>query len=482
MFLVGTGIPSHITSLPKTVLSTPFGQMLKPQLDRAMREVTQAPVPSQAIPPANRHANTVEVGTSLANVSLNGNHGKHTQFASGVVHNVKRLSEMEALLASAKKTCSVIFFTSSTCPPCKICYPAYDELAMEAGGKAVLIKVDMNQAFDIGTKYPVRATPTFMTFLNGEKMDEWAGADVSRLKSTVRMLIQMAHPPHPHTTLHLSTLQRPHPKPVTYAKVPPLDKLVARLGRDPKDPNITGLTTFIQTRTSSPAASAPLPNLPSIAAFVTASLKSIPADKIFPLIDLLRLTLVDARVSGYFAEEHGHATVLAILSHVNTLGESCPHTLRIVTLQLACNLFTSPLYPPQLLSNPQLCMPLIQLVAASLLDTVHAPVRICAASLAYNIAACNHLQRLDGNDDLLPEEPQVELVASLLEAVGREESKDGLKGLIFALGLIAYACPRDGEVRDLLGVMDAKGLVDGKMGMVADGDEVLLREVKEVVV
>ena len=76
----------------------------------------------------------------------------------------------------------------------------------------------------------------------------------------------------------------------------------------------------------------------------------------------------------------------------------------------------------------------------------------------------------------------MELVASLLEAVGREESKDGLKGLIFALGLIAYACPRDGEVRDLLGVMDAKGLVDGKMGMVADGDEVLLREVKEVVV
>lgn len=46
MFLVGKGIPAHITSLPETVLQTPFGQMLRPQLDRAMRSVTQAPVAS----------------------------------------------------------------------------------------------------------------------------------------------------------------------------------------------------------------------------------------------------------------------------------------------------------------------------------------------------------------------------------------------------------------------------------------------------
>lgn len=43
-FLVGKGIPEHITSLPQTVLNTPFGQMLRPQLDSAMRSITQAPV------------------------------------------------------------------------------------------------------------------------------------------------------------------------------------------------------------------------------------------------------------------------------------------------------------------------------------------------------------------------------------------------------------------------------------------------------
>lgn len=41
-FLVGRGIPDHITSLPQTVLNTPFGQMMRPALDRSMREITQA--------------------------------------------------------------------------------------------------------------------------------------------------------------------------------------------------------------------------------------------------------------------------------------------------------------------------------------------------------------------------------------------------------------------------------------------------------
>lgn len=60
----------------------------------------------------------------------------------GKVHNVTQLRSLETLLDSAKSSCAVIFFTSATCPPCKIVYPAYDELAAEAGKKAVLIKVN----------------------------------------------------------------------------------------------------------------------------------------------------------------------------------------------------------------------------------------------------------------------------------------------------------------------------------------------------
>ena len=475
LFLVGKGIPDHITSLPQTVLNTPFGQMLKPQLDSAMRGITQAPVPPSSIPQARTISSPPSNGAVVPNSSTKSNLG-------GKVYNVTSLQEVERLLGSAKKTCAVIFFTSSTCAPCKIVYPAYDELAAEAGNKAVLIKVDLNMSYDVGSKYKVRATPTFFTFLNGEKLDEWSGADEAKLRGNINMLLQMAHPPHCHTTLILPALQRPHQKYVIYSKLPPLDKLIAKLGPASADPAIIALKEFIVTRTSSSAASAPLPSLPSISAFILSSLKPSSASTLFPIIDLLRLALVDPRVSGYFAEEVSHATLLSILSFVTSLPEdACPHTLRIVTLQMACNLFTSHLYPRELASNPTLLTPLIALLSASLLDTTHAPVRVSATSLAFNIAAINHLSRLEGKEDLLPDSAQMELVVAILEALQREESKEAIKGLVFALGLLAYRCDREGEVRDYFGLIDAKGAVERKMDLATKEDQALLKEVMKVV-
>nr|OQO21416.1 hypothetical protein B0A51_11884 [Rachicladosporium sp. CCFEE 5018] len=66
MFLVGKGIPHHITSLPRRVLETPFGQMLRPSLEAGMRSVTQAPVPSQNVPAATSRPQPHTNGRSRA--------------------------------------------------------------------------------------------------------------------------------------------------------------------------------------------------------------------------------------------------------------------------------------------------------------------------------------------------------------------------------------------------------------------------------
>ncbi|MCJ1402303.1 hypothetical protein MMC11_005523 [Xylographa trunciseda] len=480
MFLVGKGIPDHITSLPQTVLNTPFGQMLKPQLDQAMRGMTQAPVPRSSIPPpiSTKASSSTNGNITKASAYMNGGGIKQNGFPIGTVHKVTRLTELDALLKSAELSCAVVFFTSATCPPCKICYPAYDELAIEAGSKAVLIKIDLSQAFEIGSKYEVRATPTFMTFLHGEKTDEWSGANPAKLLGNVRLLVQMAHPPHPHSNLQLPTLQRPH-RPVTYAKLPPLDKLTAKLGPAGKDPSVLALKEFIAIRNSAPAASAALPSLPTISAYVTSSLATLPTTSLFPLIDLLRLALVDTRVSGYFASDDP-TLIRHILQHTTSLADSCPHALRIVTLQLACNLFTSSLFPPLLLSNPDYSSLLIQLVTSSLLDEDHAAVRVSAASLAFNIAAFNHAERLKGKErDTLPEHAQVELVVGMLEALGKEEeSREMGRGLVLALGLVAYACGE--EVKDVLEALEAKSVVDGKKGLL-EKEGGLVGEVGKVV-
>ncbi|MCJ1284078.1 hypothetical protein MMC26_003409 [Xylographa opegraphella] len=479
MFLVGKGIPDHITSLPQTVLNTPFGQMLKPQLDQAMRGMTQAQVPKSSVPPPSSAKATPSTNGSITNMSsyTNGVGVKVDGPPTGIVHNVTRLNELHALLKSAKSSCAVIFFTSATCPPCKICYPAYEELAVEVGRKAVLTKIDLSQAFEIGSEYKVRATPTFMTFLYGEKTDEWAGADPAKLLGNVRMLVQMAHPPHPHSNLRLPTLQRPH-HPVTYGKLPPLDRLIAKLGPTGTDPSVLALKDFIVTRSSSPDASAPLPSLPTISAFITSSLATLPPSSLFPLVDLLRLALVDTRVSGYFASDDP-TLIRHLLQRTTALTDSCPHALRIVTLQLACNLFTSSLFPPLLLSNPDFSSPLIQLTASSLLDEDHAAVRVSAASLAFNISAFNHAERLTSRErDTLPEHAQVELVAGMLEALGKEEArKEMVKGLMLALGLMAYGCGE--EVKDVLDALGAKGVVEKKKGLL-EGEEELVRDVGKV--
>ncbi|KAL8896929.1 MAG: hypothetical protein Q9207_007477 [Kuettlingeria erythrocarpa] len=484
MFLLGKGIPAHITSLPQTVLNTPFGQMLKPQLDSAMRGITQAPVAPSAIPQQNGAGQVRSNGsyniqaspsTTGASVHMNGS----SRLPTGQVHYATTLKKLDMLLDSAKNSCAVIFFTSATCPPCKLVYPAYDELAAEAGHKAVLIKVDLSEAYEIGSKYQVRATPTFMSFLKGQKESEWVGASESQLRGNVRMLLQMAHPPHPHTNLRLRTLQRRH-KTVTYAKIPPLEKLIAKMGPRGTDPAINALKDFITTREAAGASDAPLPSLPSITSFIQTILDD-PPDTVFPVVDLLRCASIDPRISGYFAAEHAHTTVINILSKPHTLGVKCPYSLRIVTLQLACNLFTSPLLAHQLLQKGELCTPLLQLITSSLLDTAHPPVRVAAASLAFNIAAVNHVRRLDEQEDLLAEPSQVELMASLLETLSNEgESKDSIRGLLTAIGLLAYAASRDGELVEVCQALGAKEMAAGKRDFSDDLRE-LVKEVEQVV-
>ena len=202
---------------------------------------------------------------------------------------------------------------------------------------------------------------------------------------------------------------------------------------------------------------------------------------LFPLIDLFRLALVDPRVTGYFAEEKDRATVLAVLSAVNSPTEECPYTLRIVTVQLACNLFTSPLFSAQLLSNPSLAIPLVNLVATSLLDSTHPQIRVAASSLAFNIAARNHIQRLDEKEDLLEMDRQVELMASLSESAGKEkESKECLKGLLLSIGLLAYGVKQDAELVEVCQLLETKAVVEGKKGMEKEL-EGLIKEVAMVV-
>ncbi|CAG8050550.1 unnamed protein product [Penicillium olsonii] len=469
MFLVGKSIPEHIINLPQTFLETPFGQMMKPQIESALKGVTQgtgsSPIPRAHAQPAP--APSVQ---------------KPTVSTGGTVRVVSNLSQLDNELRNASNSCAVIFFTSSTCPPCKAVYPTYDELAAEAGERGTLIKVDISIAYDVSMKYNVRATPTFMTFVRGEKLDEWSGASPAQLTGNVRMLLEMAYPAHPHRQLRLPSLQREITNFVTYKKSPPLDKLLQKLPVAFKEGRgVREVIEFVRLRQSSentPIADIRVPDLHAFATTLNSVYTTLPIDSHFAVVDLFRLLLLDPRASGYFAEEAEHATLLTLLTPLaQDETSSSPYNLRIVALQLTCNLFSSPLYPAQLAtSSSSLRTTCLSFATNSLLDS-HANLRVVAASFAYNLAAFNHNSRFTGKADPLPEEDQVELSASLLEAISREDqSPDALHGLLYALGLIVYEAPLDGALVDLCRAMGVAETLSGKMNVPAVQKEPLLKE------
>lgn len=392
--------------------------------------------------------------------------------------NVRTISgshELQSLLESAQKSCAVVFFTSATCAPCKVLYPLYDELAAEVGDKAVLVKVDISQALDVASRYSVRATPTFVTFLHGKEENRWSGADQAALRGNVQLLVQMAHPTHPHASLRLPSLQNPEAKPVLFTKVPPLQKLLAKMGNAADHEAVKALSHFIEARSKEGPANDPLPDMHALTAFLQTSTSTMPPALMFTVIDLLRCGLVDPRLSGFLAEERDHTTILTLLTYVNGL-KDCPYALRLVTLQMACNLFTTPLYPDQIFAHEGLRSALTGLVSTSFLDDNHSNVRVAAASLLFNIALANSRKRRASQGDAVPEADQIELAASLLEAIAQEsESTEALQGMLLALGYLTYLAPLDGELVDLLRVMAADDTVKGKKGTFQDS--ALIREV-----
>ena len=83
----------------------------------------------------------------------------------------------------------VVDFTATWCGPCKMISPVYDELSAEYDGKAVLIKVDVDEAADIAQDCGISAMPTFQFYKNAERVSEFAGADPNRLKATIADLV-----------------------------------------------------------------------------------------------------------------------------------------------------------------------------------------------------------------------------------------------------------------------------------------------------
>ncbi|PNY27750.1 Desumoylating isopeptidase 1 [Tolypocladium capitatum] len=446
-FLVGKGIPGHITSMPQAVMDSPMGRMMLPQL-------------TQGVNAGRSGGSILGLEQSAKAPAPNG-----TGSTKNRVKIVTGQDELSRLLNGAEKSCAVIFFTSATCSPCKVLYPVYDQLVEEYGDKVTFIKVDISQPQTtlIAQQFSIRATPTFVTFLKGEEENRWSGADQASLRGNVQLLVQMAHPVHPHEKLRLPSFSDPNVKSVLFSRIPPMAKLAVKMGEGlTKRAEVQALTRFVESRNTIGPQDAIIPDMSQLSSLVQDSVAQLPAEILFTIVDLFRCALVDPRVSGYFAEETEHQTVRSILEFANEQTD-CPYALRLVTLQLGCNLFSTPLFPDEILRHTALRTPIIQLISSSFLDDSHNNVRVAASSLLFNLALADRRSRGKDSKANLPEGDQVELAASVVEAIGQEEeSVEALQGMLSALGHLVYGTDQKGELADLLRALDAQGTISAK--------------------
>lgn len=434
----------------------------------------------------------------------------------GRVYNITTPSELDSLLATARDSCAVIFFTSATCPPCKIAYPTYDELAGEAGDlpSARLIKIDISAshaAQSVAQRYQIRATPTFVTFLKGQKQDEWSGANPSQLRGNVRLLLEMAKPPqHQHAKLRLPSFQRFIERPMLYTRTPPLEKLLAKAGATfSSHTSVLDLVAHIKARDAKGPNEAPLPNLHEFSHYLASSFASLPTDSHFAVVDLVRVAALDPRVSSFLITDE-RQTILSTLfpkfEQQDANFTDAKFNIQSVTLQLACNLFSSNVFQEQMyrsqtdtgvIRGASQLRETIETLAAQCLLSPHANARPMAAALVYNLGAYAHNQKInpsqiqgDASEATLGVSDDV--AAALIESISSLDGvvsasgagtsvngKEGLHALLLALGMLLYAAPADDMLWDLCRAMEVRECLAQMAKSPLFKGETLLKEVGE---
>lgn len=204
-----------VTDLPSDFLSTPFGAALRPTIDSMFRRPVPgvqptAPVirPQAAAAAAAASPNPALASTLLQAVANQALSAQSATAAANAVQTPRTSTPSTVTTAAPIHICTnqasfhnilkthravVAFFTSQTCPPCRMIEPVFERIAHErtesagagGGGGIAFVKIDLGagMANMVAGEYGVRATPTFIFFRDGSKVCEYWTA-VSFLRSS----------------------------------------------------------------------------------------------------------------------------------------------------------------------------------------------------------------------------------------------------------------------------------------------------------
>ncbi len=93
---------------------------------------------------------------------------------SGPLKHISSSSDFESQVLNSNMPVLVDFY-ADWCGPCRMLSPVIKNLAEEFDGKAAIVKINVDKARGLASKYKVRGIPCVIIFKNGKEVERFVG-------------------------------------------------------------------------------------------------------------------------------------------------------------------------------------------------------------------------------------------------------------------------------------------------------------------
>ncbi|MCB0539934.1 MAG: thioredoxin [Chitinophagales bacterium] len=97
-------------------------------------------------------------------------------------------SKFESIISQDKPV--LVDFSAEWCGPCKALAPILKQVAKEVGGKAKIVKIDVDKNNKLAAKMGIRSVPTLMLYKKGEL--KWKQSGVVPANNLIQIINQYA--------------------------------------------------------------------------------------------------------------------------------------------------------------------------------------------------------------------------------------------------------------------------------------------------